>query len=164
MAIDKRELRTAFSSFATGVTIIACETKKGLAAMTVNSFSSLSLNPPLLLWSIDLESSHFEAFNRAEYFSVNVLSGNQKSASQAFASTRNDQSSVAEAFNTGRFGTPLLSNARANFECEFFNRYDAGDHQIIIGKVLDFRSNKIAPPLIFVDGKYIREELVTSCF
>lgn len=155
MQIDPKEFRNALGKYATGVTVISTFVfDKGAIAMTVNSFSSLSLDPPLILWSIDLESTHFDVFNEAENFAVNILTDKQLSISNTFANAENDQDFDEYGFEVGELGSPVLPNASAFFECEVFKRVGGGDHQLIIGKVLNFHTNDEEAPLIFSQGGY----------
>ena len=155
MTIDARELRNAFGSFTTGVTLMTTQLPgQEPVGMTVNSFSSLSLNPPLLLWSIDLESSRKQVFDTAETFAVNVLSVHQKELSSAFAKSSNDQTEAINSLEQGDFGLPIAADSKAVFECKVWKRVDAGDHQIIIGEIQGFRVKPEAPALAFAAGRY----------
>ncbi|MFT7405499.1 flavin reductase family protein [Zhongshania sp.] len=155
MTLDYRELRNALGLFATGVTLITTTSKTGdVIAMTANSFSSLSLQPPLVLWSIDLKSNIYEAFNGAERFGVNILAIDQQDVADTFARSTNDQSEFIKRFDIGDYGSPVLSGSRAVLECEVTTKYIAGDHQILVGKVLEYKVDFSVAPLIFSGGKY----------
>jgi flavin reductase (DIM6/NTAB) family NADH-FMN oxidoreductase RutF len=155
MTFDTRELRNMLGLFTTGVTLIATRTDKGeIVAMTANSFSSLSLFPPLVLWSIDLKSKHFDVFDTTEHFAVNVLALSQRDMSDAYARSENDQSVFLQRFAVGEFGTHTLPGAVAVIECEVAQKTVIGDHQVIVGKVLGYQSDSFAAPLVFFGGKY----------
>lgn len=151
--IDKDSLRQALGRFSTGVTIVTtnCDTKHP-RGLTVNSFASVSLDPPLIMWCLDQRSSQFDAFEAAQGFVVNILSADQESLCQLFASNgRNDVS--AEAFSKqGKYG-PVIANSIAAFECRFEHRYNAGDHRINVGRVEEM-STQYGDPLIFFGGKF----------
>ncbi len=150
---DGRALRRAFGAFATGVTIIACPLSGGrLAALTANSFSSLSLDPPLLLWSLGRGAPCFEAFAACSHFSVNVLAAGQRDLADHFARPHADKfASVPH--HRCRFGTPLLDGAAATYVCAAEARHDGGDHVIFVGRVA-YWHHREAEPLVFFGGRY----------
>ncbi|CAA0111251.1 p-hydroxyphenylacetate 3-hydroxylase, reductase component [Zhongshania aliphaticivorans] len=155
MAFDKRELRNTLGLFATGVTIMTTVSKAGeVAAMTVNSFTSLSLSPPLVIWSVDLGSSLFDEFNVAEGFAVNILAEYQQEISDLFARSENDQKDMLASFEISELGNPILRGSRAVIECEIKDRITQGDHQIIIGSVMGFSGDASKQPLVFSCGRY----------
>ncbi|MFT7267266.1 MAG: flavin reductase (DIM6/NTAB) family NADH-FMN oxidoreductase RutF [Porticoccus sp.] len=152
-AQENRELRNAFGSFATGITVITTlDGEKAPRGMTANSFSTVSLEPPLVSWCVGQESRLFELFQQASHFAVNILSSNQKSISELFASSHNDKFSQAS-WRSGAHNLPLLDDCACQFTCATEHRYSGGDHIIIVGRVLDFSDNNISP-LIFHGGKY----------
>lgn len=123
--------------------------------MTINSFSSLSLNPPLIQFSIDNKSSNLKLFKSNRYFSLNILSIDQKNLSQAFATPKNSDKWQVEPFVFGKFGNPIFQNSIAFIECQKYKVVKAGDHHIIIGKVLDFGNISEKQPLVYFKGKYV---------
>ncbi|MEM7089169.1 MAG: flavin reductase family protein [Pseudomonadota bacterium] len=131
---DTRTLRDAFGRFATGVTIVTCHSADGPVCVTANSFSSLSLDPPLIMWAGDRNSRRFPYFHQARHFSVHVLSADQSDL--CFGCSRN--AFALRDINHDRCanGTPLLPDCLARFECEQHAYHDAGDHVIVVGKVL----------------------------
>ncbi len=152
-AQENHELRNAFGSFATGITVITTlDGEKTPQGMTANSFSTVSLEPPLVSWCVGQESRLFDLFQQADHFAVNILSGNQKSTSELFASSHNDKFSQAS-WHSGAHGLPLLDGCASQFTCATEHLYSGGDHIIIVGRVLDFSNNNISP-LIFHGGKY----------
>jgi len=155
MSLDVKAFRNALGSYTTGVTVMTTfASDTGITAMTANSFTSLSLEPPLVMWSIDLGSTHFDIFNKTDTFAVNILGCDHKEISNTFARSGNDQVSTLEGFETSTHGNPLLRDARAVFECEVFEKKAIGDHLVIVGKVLAFNANDKAAPLLFSKGKY----------
>lgn len=153
-----RALRDALGQFATGITLVTIPTEDGRGcAITVNSFASVSLEPPLVLWSIGRNSDRFEAFQQATHFAVNVLSADQVSLSERFA--RTDETSLV-GINTepGAHGVPLLAQALARFECVTEQRLEGGDHVIMLGRVLAVDCADAGAPLLYLRGQYRRLE------
>jgi len=154
MTIDKRKLRDAMGSFATGVCVVTTVSKPGVPmGMTINSFSSVSLEPPLVLWSIQYTSDCFDVFNLAERFAINILSNHQQAHSNQY-SKKGEHELEAAHYRHGRTGSPLLRDALANFECRVWARYPGGDHLIIVGEVLEVTTRPTGQPLLFHKGKY----------
>jgi len=154
MSLDSRAFRNALGQFATGVCVITAH-PRGFKpfGMTVNSFASVSLDPPLVLWSLQNNSDCFAAFNVADKFCVNVLTTDQKDLSGQYAKKGNHDLDEAH-FRIGKTGNPVLRGALASFECTMWNRYDGGDHIILVGKVEEFSTNTNASPLAFHAGQY----------
>ena len=146
-------LRAALGGFATGVTIVTCrDADAEPVGLTVNSFNALSLDPPLVLWSLRLASPSLAAFDAATHFAVNVLSEAQIELSRRFASVlpgKFDQGLWGE----GARGLPLLGGSAATFECERISSQAAGDHRLYIGRVLVARAQSV-PPLVYHAGRY----------
>ncbi|MGH9712865.1 MAG: flavin reductase family protein [Candidatus Acidiferrales bacterium] len=150
---DKRDFRRALGQFATGVTVVTAHTKKGRAiGLTVNSFTSVSLDPPLVLWSLSREATDFAEFHAASRFAVNVLSSRQHHLSRQFSTTLADKFVNVEC-EKAPDGSPLLRGATAHFICRVAARFDGGDHVIILGKVENYRWNE-GEPLVFHSGRY----------
>ena len=152
-AIDPQDLRAALSQFATGVTIVTCNTDDGPVGMTANSFNSVSLDPALVLWSISKTSRRYDYFATAKRFAIHVLDADQANLCMAFS--KNAQAfDAAEKWRVSESGVPLIENCLSRFECETFAMHDGGDHTIIIGKVygLDTSSGR---PLIFSQGVFL---------
>jgi 4-hydroxyphenylacetate 3-hydroxylase, reductase component len=150
---DTRRLRTALGRYTTGVTIVTCLDAQGeRSGLTVNSFSSLSLDPPLVLWSLRSESPAAAIFRAARHFAVNVLAESQVGLSRHFAARKTDRFAEGE-WAGGAHGVPVLAGAVAVFECETVSSQVAGDHLLFIGRVLAF-SDLSAPPLLFQAGHY----------
>ena len=149
---DARALRDAFGRFTTGITVITAAAEDGPFGMTVNSFASLSMEPPLLLWNLQRDSDCFAAFAGIEHFAVNVLHAGQQSIAEACA-RKADHALAQELWQPGEAGCPVLRQSLACFECAAHERYEGGDHVILTGKVLCFRCST-GEPLLFYGGGY----------
>jgi flavin reductase (DIM6/NTAB) family NADH-FMN oxidoreductase RutF len=151
--MDSKEFRNALGQFATGVTVITTLDKEGnKAGMTVNSFSSVSLEPMLVLWSLAKTAKTFDAFNQTERFAIHVLNADQQAISNQFSSRGGDRFENIP-LTEGQGGIPVLQDYSVVFQCEIEARYEGGDHIIMVGRVVDF-DNKCQPPLIFHAGQY----------
>ncbi len=161
--VDPRALRNALGHFATGVTVITTRSPEGEpVGVTVNSFASLSLEPPLVLWSLAKKSWSLPAFEAAGHFAVHVLAADQQAVSDRFAKAGMDKFAgidIAE----GVGNTPLLSGCAAVFECSVEHRYDGGDHVIMVGRVQRFAAGDAAP-LLFYRGRYATPESEATTF
>jgi flavin reductase (DIM6/NTAB) family NADH-FMN oxidoreductase RutF len=157
MAIDQRALRDALGQFPTGVTVVTADPEGYNAfGVTANSFASVSLDPPLVLWSLQKSSDTFDAFAAAKHFAVNILSDEQQAISNQYAQ-KNNHDLNAEHYVTGVTGMPLLKNTIASFECEVDVCHDGGDHIIMVGKVIAMHHSSTADtpsPLVFHAGSY----------
>jgi flavin reductase (DIM6/NTAB) family NADH-FMN oxidoreductase RutF len=152
---DAQALRGALGRFATGVSIITCLDAAGArVGLTANSFGALSLEPPLVLWSLRVVSPSLPAFEAASHFAVNVLAETQVELSRRFASPLAGQGRFDEgSWAAGLGGAPVLAGCAAVFECERLAAHDGGDHRLFIGRVLRLADLAIAP-LIFQGGHY----------
>jgi flavin reductase (DIM6/NTAB) family NADH-FMN oxidoreductase RutF len=157
-----KALRQAFGHFATGVTVVTTmdndqpDGQDKPLAMTANSFSSVSLDPPLILWSIDKNAQSFAAFERNEHFAVHILHAGQEALSTICA-TRNADKFANVDWQPGIGGAPIFDEYSARFQCRVEHRYEGGDHQIIVGRVLDYscqNEQHQGQPLLFFKGKY----------
>lgn len=154
LPLSANGLRTALGAFATGVTVVTTCTPLGAPiGLTVNSFSSVSLQPPLVLWSLSVHSLAMPAFQACTHFTVNVLAAEQKEIAQRFARRGVDCWDGA-AWHPGLGGAPLLAGSAAGFECRVRARYAEGDHVILIGAVLRCAQRRGAVPLLFHGGRY----------
>jgi flavin reductase (DIM6/NTAB) family NADH-FMN oxidoreductase RutF len=152
-ALTADALRAALGRFATGVTIITCRDAAGeRVGLTANSFNSLSLDPPLVLWSLRSASSNLGAFVAARWFTVNVLADAQVDLSRRFASRSGDKFAEG-AWSDGVQGAPVLTGCAAVFECETASQQTVGDHVLFIGRVLKLHEAPLAP-LVFQSGHY----------
>lgn len=131
---NTRSLRDAFGRFASGVTIVTAASEDGPVGITANSFSSLSLDPPLVLWSPDAGSRRFPYFERAEHFAIHVLGAEQVDLCKGFAASPFAFDGVETALSEQ--GVPLIEGCLARFECRQNAIYPGGDHRIVVGEVL----------------------------
>ena len=154
---NSRELRNALGAFGTGVTLITTRDREGKPhGMTGNSFSSVSLNPPLILWSASLYANSLPAFQESSHFVVNILAHDQTDLSNKFA--RSHENKFAEIDHMiPECGAPVLLGAAAHFECRNEYRHYGGDHIIFIGHVERY-AYTAKPTLLFCRGKYMRGE------
>ncbi len=153
--IDPRAFRNALGSFATGVCVVTAVTGDGTRlGMTVNSFSSVSLDPPLVLFSVANAAKGLEAWLGVEHYAINMLAWNQQDVSNRFARPMTDKWAGLEV-DTGVHGVPLIRGALARFECSGEHQYPGGDHVIMVGRVLNFEVLRPdAEPLVFHRGRY----------
>lgn len=146
-----RELRNALGRFGTGVTIVSTMAADGPVGVTANSFTSVSLDPPLVLWSIAHTSRRYPFFAEAEHMAIHVLAEHQMPLCRAFASTP-DAFDAAD-WHVGAHDMPLIDGCLARFECERYAEYDGGDHAILVARVLR-ASVRQGPPLLFYGGQF----------
>ena len=161
-AEGKRQFRNALGQFATGVAVITARDQAGRdLGITVNSFSSVSLDPPLILWSIGHESKSLDAFAMHTPFAVNVLSAEQEAVARHFAASGRDQflstPGTGLPLQRGHGDVPLLGGCLTYFECRLDALLPGGDHTILVGKVERFASTPGAP-LLFHCGKFHKLE------
>lgn len=151
--VDGREFRRALGCFATGVTVVTTAAADGAhIGLTVNSFNALSLDPPLVLWSIGTGSAVRKEFEASAHFAVNVLSEDQIGFSRRFA-TRGVHGFGRIKVRLGAGGAPLLPDCAAWFECRTVSRERHGDHVLVIGEVERFSASTLKP-LLFLHGHY----------
>ena len=152
-SFTQQEFRNALGGFATGITIMTALGKNGQkVGMTANSFNSVSLTPPLILWSIGKNTNCFEDFMAADAFAVHVLAEDQQDLSNLFATTGIDRFADLEC-NEGLSGVPILPHYSVCFQCKMAKQYDGGDHIIMTGEVVQFDDNGLQP-LVFYRGNY----------
>ena len=151
------EFRTALGMFATGVTIVTARTATGeLIGLTANSFNSVSLDPPLVLWSLARAAGSMPAFSTGSHYAINILAAGQKDLAERFALKGADRW-AGVAFTEGAGGSPLLAGAAATFECFNRSRYEEGDHVIFVGEVERCSHRAGASPLLFHGGRFFTE-------
>lgn len=151
-AEDPKAFRRTLGQFATGVTVIATERDGQPVGVTANSFSSLSLDPPLILWSIARTSRSFQAFSAASHFCVSILGENQIDVSQKLSSSREDKFGEVD-WSAGIGGAPVIGGAIATLECSTDAVHDGGDHIILIGRVLR-HCRYAGKALLYANGQY----------
>ena len=148
-----RQFRDALGAFSTGVTVVTAQSSLGPLGITANSFASLSLDPPLVLWSPARHSRRFDAFTRAEHFAIHVLGADQIDVGMHFARQGHDFDLPDVLMNAQ--GVPVLPGCLAVFECRREAIHDGGDHAIVVGRVLAAQ-HRTGAPLVFQGGRYGR--------
>lgn len=152
--IDSLMLRKSLGCFPTGVVVVTTLGDNGApVGMTINSFSSVSLEPPLVLWSIALNAPSLGAFRRHPGFTLNFLSDRQKTVGKQFATPSRDKFKGIE-WRAGYEGTPILNNSMAVVQCKTYQVYEGGDHEIFLGEVVEFESTD-KKPLVFHCGQFV---------
>lgn len=152
------QFRAALGMFATGVTIVTARAPDGrCVGLTANSFNSVSLAPPLVLWSLARTAGSMPAFSRGSHYAVHILAANQHALAERFASKTVVDRFEGVAWHAGEHDVPLLDGAAAVFECFNRSQYEEGDHVIFVGEVERCRVNADATPLIFHGGRYFTE-------
>ncbi len=155
--MDSQQFRAALGMFATGVTVITARSADGsLVGLTANSFNSVSLAPPLVLWSLARRAGSLPVFTHGSHYAINILAADQKELAQRFA-TRDIDRFAGVAWREGAGGAPVLDGAVAVFECANRSRYEEGDHVIFVGEVERCTAQPGAQPLIFHGGRYFTE-------
>jgi 3-hydroxy-9,10-secoandrosta-1,3,5(10)-triene-9,17-dione monooxygenase reductase component len=150
---DPREFRSALGAFTTGVTVVTAEAPDGSrAGVTANSFNSVSLNPPMILWSLAKSSRSLAVFERAAYWAVHILAAHQDDLSDHFAKSGADKFAGLD-IDTGVGAVPLLKDYATRLQCKTAFMYEGGDHVIFVGEVLSFDHRNVTP-LVFHGGKY----------
>ena len=148
-----RPLKNAFGRFATGIGVAACPAgKDGFAVLTINSFTSVSLDPPLVLWCIERGAATFSAFMAAQSYAVSILKSDQRALSDRFAGYAPAPLSPGE-IDIGPTGAPLLKGRLAGFDCRISARHEAGDHVIMVGEVAAYDSD-VGEPLVYYASNY----------
>ncbi len=151
------EFRLALGTFATGVTIVTARDATGtLVGLTANSFNSVSLDPPLVLWSLSRRAGSMPTFTRGSHYAIHILAADQVPLAQRFATKDIDRFAGLE-WREGANGVPLLDGAAARFECFNRSQYEEGDHVIFVGEVEHCERREGAQPLIYHGGRYYTE-------
>lgn len=156
-SFSSQEFRAALGMFATGVTIVTARTTEGVPiGLTANSFNSVSLQPPLVLWSLSQAAASLAAFRAGSHYAINILAADQRELAERFALRGSDRW-AGVAFSDGVGEAPLLSGAAATFECFNRSRYEEGDHVIFVGEVERCSWRAGASPLLFHGGRFYTE-------
>jgi flavin reductase (DIM6/NTAB) family NADH-FMN oxidoreductase RutF len=151
---DPRALRNALGCFATGVTVITARSPDGqLIGFTANSFNSVSLDPPLVLFSLDRKAQSLRGFQMSTHFAVNILARDQRALSNQFARATDDKF-AGVAFTRWDSGAPILEGAIASFECRLRDMHAGGDHVIFVGQVERMAAREDGEPLLYFRGSY----------
>lgn len=156
-AFSEREFRTALALFATGVTIVTARATDGSpVGLTANSFNSVSLAPPLVLWSLSRQAASLPVFSAGSHYAIHILGADQRALAERFAQRGADRF-AGLALQEGAGGAPLIAGAIAIFECFNRSRYDEGDHVIFVGEVERCTHREGGMPLLFHGGRYYTE-------
>jgi flavin reductase (DIM6/NTAB) family NADH-FMN oxidoreductase RutF len=156
-SFSSSHFRAALGLFATGVTIVTARTPDGaLVGLTANSFNSVSLSPPLVLWSLARAASSLEAFSTGSHYAIQILGAGQQALAAQFASKNADRWQGVD-YSLSDSGVPLLSGCVASFECFNRSRYEEGDHVIFVGEVEQCAAQPGMAPLLFHGGKFYTE-------
>jgi flavin reductase (DIM6/NTAB) family NADH-FMN oxidoreductase RutF len=154
MSFAQREFRNALGAYPTGVTVVTALGPDGEdVGVTANSFTSVSMDPPLILWSLDRAAFSWLAFAAANHFAINVLAESQARLSRQFAVAGASKWSDVE-FERWSSGCAILSGCVSNFECARHAAYDGGDHEILVGRVIAIRHHVGVAPLVFHQSRY----------
>ena len=150
--VNKDNFKKTLSAFATGITVVATKYNSILYGKTINSFSSLSLSPPLILFSLDIKSSKLSIFKKSEEITVNILSKKQKLISNNFANKNPDWKDIE--YDLLKNGNPIIKNCVSNLDCKIIDKIKRGDHIICICQVSNVINNDKLKPLIYHNSKY----------
>lgn len=154
MSIDQRELRNTLGTFATGITVITTKSLDGTnIGVTINSFASVSLDPPMVLFSLKTQSPLTDIFLNAKTFNVNILSAGQEFVSNLFAGQETDKFDKVD-WKEGQNGSPVLNDTLGTLECTRIQTHDGGDHTIFVGEVSHHENDATGKPLLYVNGGY----------
>ncbi|MDH6234797.1 flavin reductase (DIM6/NTAB) family NADH-FMN oxidoreductase RutF [Mesorhizobium soli] len=153
--VDNQAFRSALRAFPTGVAVVTTAVADQRCGMTINSFNSVSLDPPMILWSASKLAPSLPLFLESGRFAVNVLADDQEHLSKRFAAPSEDKFEGVEVRH-GRTGLPLLEGAAAHFECDLAATYEGGDHLILLGRVVALMRVDEPMPLVFALGGYQR--------
>jgi flavin reductase (DIM6/NTAB) family NADH-FMN oxidoreductase RutF len=154
MSFDTRAFRLALGSFPTGVAVVTARADEAHPmGITVNSFTSVSLDPPLVLWCLDKKSDRYHVFTEARTFTISVLGTAHEDVSARLAKQGAHRLDGIALLDT-ELGPPALADALAIFECENEAAYEAGDHAILVGRVVRFARREAGAPLVFFRGRY----------
>ncbi|MDP2065334.1 MAG: flavin reductase family protein [Burkholderiaceae bacterium] len=156
-SFSQQEFRTALGTFATGVTIVTARSDRGdLIGLTANSFNSVSLDPPLVLWSLARAAGSMPVLSAGSHYAINILAADQKALAERFA-TKGAERWSGVTFTQGQSGAPILAGAMASFECFNRSQYEEGDHVIFVGEVERCHHRPDASPLLFHGGRFYTE-------
>ena len=147
-----KNFKKTLSKFSTGITVVCVKNNNAIYGKTVNSFNSLSLNPPMVLFSLGNYSSSIDQFSKAKFLSINILSNKQKKLSENFASSTPKLENIN--FIIGKNKTIIIPDCIANLECKLTDKIKKGDHMIFICKVLELQFNDKLKPLVYFNSKY----------
>lgn len=154
--VPTSNLRQLFGTFATGVTIVTCQDHEGaLAAVTANSFTSVSMSPPLVLFCLSRNAGSLAVFERASAFSIHVLGVHQQKLAQKFATPGDDKLNALKAISPNTLGGPRLDGVLSRIDCKRHSLMDGGDHLVVMGEVVDgITASSAMSPLVFHGGQF----------
>jgi len=153
LALNPKDLRRALGRFATGVCVVATLGPNGPLGITINSFTSVSLDPPLVLWCLDKRSVRFDAFSRMDDFSINILGAHQALTAKVFAGL--EDRPTEPYFNVA--GAPFIKQSPVILQCRHYTRYEGGDHIILVAEVIAINSDSANPSvkaLTYYQGQF----------
>ena len=150
--VSVKNFKKTLGKFSTGITVVCVKNNNTIFGKTVNSFNSLSLSPPMVLFSLGNYSSSIKQFLKTKYLSINILSSKQKKLSTNFASSTPKLDNIN--FIEGKNKTAIIPNCIANLECELTDKIKKGDHIIFICKILELQYNDKFKPLLYFNSKY----------
>ena len=150
--INKVNFKKTLSTFATGITVVATKNNSILYGKTINSFSSLSLSPPLVLFSLDKKSTKLKIFKESKIISINILSNKQEMISNNFAKKNPNWKEIN--YDVLNNGNPIIKNCISNLDCKILDKIKKGDHIIFVCKVSKVVNNDKLKPLIYYNSKY----------
>jgi flavin reductase (DIM6/NTAB) family NADH-FMN oxidoreductase RutF len=153
LTFDTKAFRQALGAFPTGVAVVTATHDRAPVGMTVNSFTSVSLEPPLVLWCLKKDSQRYQVFARAPGYTISILGTEHESVSSRLARQGEHRLDDLALFET-ELGPPALADAQAVFECAAHAAHDGGDHTILVGRVLRFARSEAGAPLVFHRGRY----------
>jgi flavin reductase (DIM6/NTAB) family NADH-FMN oxidoreductase RutF len=154
MPASEKELREILGRFATGVTVVTTRNEQGEGVgVTVNSFASVSLDPPLVLWSLRMSAAIYPAFAAADYYAVNILDS-ESAAESVRRSSRNHHVLDEDRYEWSVRNLPLMADVLATLECKISRRIEGGDHMIMLGEVLEVHPGHDGDPLLYFKGAY----------
>ena len=151
--INKDNFKKTLAAFATGITVVATKYNSILYGKTINSFSSLSLSPPLVLFSLDIKSSKLNIFKKSEKITINILSKKQQLISNNFAKKKPDWNDID--YHSLKNGNPIIKNCVSNLDCKIIDKIKKGDHIIFICKVINVSINDKLKPLMYFNSNYL---------
>ncbi|MCB1884972.1 MAG: flavin reductase family protein [Geminicoccaceae bacterium] len=154
MTIDGDGFRAALGCFATGITVVTARSRGRPVGLTVNSFNSVSLDPPLVLFSLGRHTHVYWDLLEAPHFAVNVLAQDQRPLSERFAAPPASGRFKGVAWRDGPFGSPLIGGTAARLECTVAHKYQGGDHVILVGRVLHLEAEPHRRPLLYHQSAY----------
>lgn len=151
--INTKEFRNTLGCFTTGVCIVTTSIGKTPLGMTINSFASVSLDPPLVLWGLDNKSVSYDVFANTDFYNIHILTSDQQDLSNKFASKDEDKFADVD-WQFDKRSVPFIEGCKSSFRCSAKSSYKEGDHLVLVGRVLELNTDSGEKPLIFAQGNY----------